>query len=418
MSPPILRLVRGTRKCESWISAFTEYTKGAQSNDLFRRWSAIGIIAGALERKVWIISQGSHIFPNLYIFLVGPPGVGKTRQLNLAGDLYNSITGTTTENHWVARVSLTKASLMDQLHAALRTGVAGMESFNSLLILSYELGALIPNYDPDFLNALTYVYDCIKYDEQRRGTKNDPLIIERPQITMIGCTTPSYLVNTMPPGAWDQGFLARVIIIYNSETEVLPLKLNEEHPYDNEVLRNALVEDLKDIASRSGKLQFTEDAGALIAKWNNGNAEGSREATAPSHPRLQHYNTRRPIHLLKLCIIAAADTGNDRIDQPEVETALNWLLEAESKMSEVFMAMASGGIASVIHDCWHYAKLNSAATNNMIPTSKIYTFLQGRLPPHELKTAIEIMVKSNMLEHIMIGGAVPGFKVGTAMASL
>lgn len=409
---------RGTRRCESWIAAFTEYTKGAQSNDLFRRWSAIGIIAGALERKVWIVSQGAEIYPNLYIFIVGPPGVGKTRQLNLAGELYNTLTGSGTEYHKVARVSLTKASLMDQLSAAVRTPPNGMETFNSMLILSYELGALIPNYDPDFLNALTYIYDGIKYDEQRRGTKNDPLIIDRPQLTMVGCTTPSYLVNTMPPNAWDQGFLARVIIIYSSETELLPLNLNDEHPYDNKELQAALAADLKEMASRTGKLQFTAEAATLIHKWNNDEGENSREATAPTHPRLQHYNTRRPVHLLKLCMIAAADVGNDRIDVREVQLAFNWLFEAESQMNQVFMAMASGGIASVIHDCWHYCKLATALTNNVIPAAKVYIFLQGRLPSYEVKTAVELMIRSGILEHTVLGGTVAAFKISSVMASI
>src|SRR5438270_12959948 len=106
---------------------------------------------------------------------------------------------------------------MDEVGAATRVChqlPIGLTTFNSLLIASKELGALIPGYDTDFLNALTYLYDNAKYDEKRRG-KSEPLVIERPQVNLIGCTTPGFLLDTMPIGAWSQGFLSRVILVYS-----------------------------------------------------------------------------------------------------------------------------------------------------------------------------------------------------------
>jgi hypothetical protein len=420
MTATVLPFARGNlRVGDSWTDAFIDYSRGAQSNDLFRRWSAIGIIAGALERKVWILSQGSKVYPNFYIFLVAPPGVGKTRQLLMARELYQPLVDDHigTEGHKLARVSLTKAALMDQLHASVRVAPP-LDSFNSMLITSLELGALIPNYDPDFLSALTYLYDCVRYDEQRRGTKNEPLIIDNPSVTMVACTTPNYLVTTMPPSAWEGGFLARCILIYSGTTEVLDLKLNQERSHDKADLERDLKEDLKDIGNRVGKMAFTPAAGERIRHWNMSEGDHTRTGTAPTHPRLQHYNTRRPIHLLKLCMVAAADRGAPDIDLPDVDRALEWLTEAEGSMSNVFTAMASGGISSVIYDCWHYAKSRAAATENQREAYRIYHFLQGRLPPHEIRVAIEMMIKGNMLEHCMVRGIIAGFKVGDSVVSL
>lgn len=370
-----------------------EYSKGAQSNDPFRLWTAIGMVAGALERKVWIKSQGASIYPNLYIFLVGPPGVGKTRPLNMANEVWREMAGTESTTHHLARVSLTKAALMDQLASATRV-IGAHESFNALMIPSMELGALIPNYDPDFLNALTYLYDGIKYDEQRRG-KPDALIIERPVVNLIGCTTPSFLNNTMPIGAWDQGFLSRVIIVYSSETEVQRLHLNEESPGETGDLRQSLTHDIKEIGSRYGKIMFSREAAEAVEEWN----DNDRLKTAPTHPRLQHYNTRRPIHLLKLCMIAAADAGHESITLEDVYSAAGWIASVEANMGDVFVAMNTGGDAAVMNECWHWSlsKYIRDAAREPLPYSIFHHFLSTKVPAQSIQRVIEEMIRCGML---------------------
>ena len=67
----------GRRKLGSWIEAFLEYTEILPSPPLLRKWAAISYVAAAMERKMWVRTMGADLYPNLYTFLVGPPGVGK-----------------------------------------------------------------------------------------------------------------------------------------------------------------------------------------------------------------------------------------------------------------------------------------------------------------------------------------------------
>ena len=66
------------RKLQSWTDAFFQYTEKIGSPPLFRRWCGIFTVAAALERKVWTVNNKGRLYPNLYMFLVGPPGTGKT----------------------------------------------------------------------------------------------------------------------------------------------------------------------------------------------------------------------------------------------------------------------------------------------------------------------------------------------------
>ncbi len=379
------------RRLSSWIEGFLEYTKGMQSPQLFRKWSAIGAVAGALERKVWIRSQQERIYPNLFIFLTGPPGAGKTRALAMAESLWKSM-----EHHHVAKVSLTKASLMDELAGASRVVYNTKEDlhFNSLLIASHELSALVPIYDADFLSALTFLYDGREYTEKRRGNK-DPLIVENPCVNLIACTTPSFLVTTMPLGAWEQGFLSRCIIIY-SEEDGIPAKLNLLDDADNsgEALEKALKDDIQTIGNQCGRLVFTAPAARLLETWN----EQGQKLTAPSHPRLTRYTTRRPVHLLKLCMVSCVDRGADNIDVYDYQRAVEWMAEAELYMGDLFVAMQSGGDAAVIDEAWHYA-LTYPARNagENVPLFRLVQFLQGRVPAMSLQRILEVMERAQLV---------------------
>ena len=402
MTPPVLRLVQGSRRLDSWIGGFMSHSAGTNSNIPFRRWTAIATVAAALERKVWIKSQGKEVFPNLYTFLVGPPGVGKTSVMNMAMSIFGLICsddGNASKLH-LARISLSKAALMDQLAESYR--LVDSSTFNSLMIASFELGALIPNYDQDFLNALVFLYDCIRYDEDRRGMK-EPLIIPKPVVNILAACTPGYLVSTMPTGAWDQGFLARVIVVFADLGDRQRLNLNEEEPEDTVGIRADLIHDIEQIAQISGKLEFERAAAFAMEAWYDVESKES----APTHPRLQHYNTRRPVHLLKLCIIAAVDAGRRIITAEDFYTAKGWLYEVEASMPTIFTAMNTGGDAQVMNDCWHWALTGFVrADRTPIPVSQVHQYLANKVPIHNVARMVDEMLRAGMLERTRDGSAI------------
>jgi len=86
-----------------------EVTANLESPVLFRKWTAIATIAAVLEQKVWITTS-SPMYPNLYTFLVAPPGGGKSRAIDLAHDLLHTL-----PDPYVAPTSINAASIIDHL---------------------------------------------------------------------------------------------------------------------------------------------------------------------------------------------------------------------------------------------------------------------------------------------------------------
>lgn len=385
----VVPLRAGNRELPSWIDYFCEYTNDIQSPNAFRKWAGIVAVAGAIERKVWLLSQGAPIYPNLYVFLVGPPGSGKTRAVSECEQLWRAL-----PEHKIAPTSLTKASLIDAVKEAERAlpGHPDLGTYNSLLLASKEFSALLPGYDPDFMNALTYLYDNEPYGEKRRSKDTD-FVIKNPCLNMIACTTPSYLNETLPAGAWDQGFLSRTIIAYSEVADIAPLHLLEDGKKRDTHLEKALKQDIQTIGSRVGKIAFERDAAEALEAWNK-----ARREHEPKHPRLTHYNTRRMVHLLKLSLIAAVDRGSQNIAILDVQRAQDWLTEVESVMADIFLAMASGGDARVINEAHHWMIVRQVRENRATTGAELRQYLAGRIPSHSVERVVELMLRTGAIQ--------------------
>lgn len=380
-------------------------TEAISSPALFRKWAAISAISGALERKVWVRTKGSNLYPNLYVVLCAPPGVGKTEIIDLTRQFWAKM-----ETHHLANSNVTKASLIDGLTAAERQITLPGHNppflkFNSLLIGSNELGVLITAYDNEFMSTLTDLYDGKHYSESRRTNKLH-VEIDNPHISMIAGCTPGYLREVIPPGAWDQGFMSRVIIIYSGDRELRSLFSETEL---DRAMTDDLAKQLKEIGRYYGNYVFTNAAAELIDHWYLGGQQPQ-----PDHPRLFNYSTRRPAHILKLSMIAAASlSATMTIDVPHIQMAMDWLFEAEYFMPDIFKAMAQGGDSQTITDAYHHLyTLYMSSGKKPIAEYRLVLFLQERTPAHNIMRILEVMERAKILEKRLEPG------IGTAYIPL
>lgn len=379
-----------------WIDGFIAHTDNITSPPLFRKWAAISAIAGALERKVWVTSLGSKLYPNFYVVLVAPPGVGKTEVTWRVRDLWENL-----EEHHIAATSVTKASLIDELADANRRIITQnvtnpVEHFNSLLLCINELGVLLPAYENDFMNTLTDLWDCKHYSERRRTSKLE-IDIDKPQLNLLAACTPSYLMHVLPEGAWDQGFLSRTMLIYSGDRQLR--SLFAEHAFDQSEL-DVLKEQLTQISNVYGEIKFTEDAAEMMDRFHL--TDG---APKPEHPKLVSYTIRRTVHLLKLCIVSSMSRSDELLVTAEdFERGFNWLIEAEHMMPDIFKAMSQGGAGKIMEEAWYYIFTTYSKEQTPVQKHRLIKFLQERVPVHNIETTINMMEQSKMIEKMLTPG--------------
>lgn len=390
------------RRLSGWLEAFQEYTDHLPTSEIFRQWTGIAILAGAMERKVWVYTFGMDLYPNLYTILVAPPGVGKTVATSLAQTMWGDL-----PDHHLAPSAMSRASLMDAVRAAERRIIRheltpSAVEFNSLLIPINELSTLINVYDNDFMGTLTDIYDGKRYGEKKRG-KDLNYTLLAPQINLLAATSPSYLSSVMPEGAWDQGFASRMIMIYSGETPLRDLFIEEEkktRPYQD------LLHDLKIIGGLFGKMGWDEEAQDAMSEWYMG-----RNKPEPEHPKLLHYNKRRTTHCLKLCMVSAVSRSDKlMVTLYDFKRALKWLEDAEALMPSIFLEMSSGGQSKIIHDCWYYCADIYKREKKPLSEARIWNHLQQQVPAYSIPSIITALVNSGLLTKQFGGEYVPLMK--------
>jgi hypothetical protein len=271
--------------------------------------------------------------------------------------------------------------------------------FHSLLIPSREFGVLVPSYEQDFMNHMNDLYDCGPvFEERRRSNKDNPKIIN-PQLNMIGGTTPSFLQGFLPEGAWDQGFMSRMLLIYSGQVITTPLGLLDDEETQKLDLSH-LQKDLLSISRLFGKVSWTPETAQLVSAWRERGCE-----PVPEHRKLLHYAGRRILHLLKLCVISSVSRNSSLIiEVQDYQRALGWLCEAEIYMPDIFKDMANGGDSAAIDDCWHYVYQLYAKEGKPIAEHRIVYFLKDRIPSHSVMRVLDMMVRANLLKQESYGG--------------
>lgn len=377
------------RKTESWIEAFVEYTSNLESAPIFRRWAAIASLSAVLEQKVWL-QTSAPLYPNLYVFLVGHPGVGKTRTVNAAAGFLREI-----PDFHLSPTSMSAASLVDALVEAKRSIIQlphpPME-YNSMTIMADELSAFMHKFDDEIIGVLTTFYDVtVPYAQHRRG-KDIRIKIKHPQLSILSGTTPSNLLKFMPENAWDQGFTSRVIMVFSDERIITDIFAQEQRG-----MPEGMIHDLKVINSLAGPFEVTADYKSAINNWRQ-----LGQPPVPNHPKLTHYCTRRLAHLFKLSMVSAIDRSNVLIlTKDDFNRAMNWLVEAEAFMPDIFRAGATGSDAKAMDEIYHFVLIQGSG-KKPVPEHKIVNFARERLPAHSVMRALEVMERSGMLKAIAL----------------
>lgn len=375
----------------SWIGGFVEQTSDLDSPMLFRKWGAIATLASVLEQKVWLRSGGGILYPNLYVFIIGHPGVGKTRTIRAAKAYLLELP----EPH-IAPTSMTAASLVDAVVDAKRFIPQPPPDmplqYNTLVIAADELGAFIHKYDDEMIAVLSAFYDPDPYGHNRRG-KDIKIKIAKPQLNVLCGSTPSNLLKFLPEGAWDQGFTSRVIMVFSDERIIGD---DFAHTAPKGISKD-LIHDLKLINDLQGEVKVTEEYRALVNAWRQ-SGESIPGAPQPNHPKLVHYNTRRRAHFYKLSVIAAIDRSSVLLlTKDDFNTAMNWMAEAEAQMPEIFKAGAVGADGKAMDEILHLILVAGPT-----PEHKLVAWARERVPVHSVMRIIEVMEKAGMIEAVAI----------------
>lgn len=313
-----------TRKAGNWLNGWLAYTKESESPDNYHIWCALSTLSAAVKRNLWL-DQGMYVlFPNLYVALVGPPArTAKSTALYLAKQVAGA-TGTIK----FGPDSCTREQLIQVMEGS------KLNNQCAIALWSTEFSSIIGPSGILMIQFLLDIYDCNYTDPQgwKYETKHQgKAAIVNPYLAGLFCTTPDYLVESMPDNIIGHGFTSRVIFVHE-ERERLQ---NPRPAKTDDLLGAALVSDLRHISRLSGQFQWTDEGAKAYDTFYHGLYQN-----IPEDHRIEGYHWRKKIHVLKVAMLLAVAEGDSLIlDKREIDTAVQLLHGIEHNMARVFRSV-------------------------------------------------------------------------------
>lgn len=356
----------------------------------FRKWAAIHAIGAAVERRVWSKFNINRMYPNLFVFLVGPPGTGKTQAMKPMFHILRKADAVKLAPNDVSKQSLLDA-MAENTKVFFEKGLPVDYHYLDLMIT--ELSNFMSEYDGALAGLLTQLFDCEDSNEERKRTTKGSGMIINPGLAMLAGTATKNLGKTISGDLWGQGFMARVLLVHSAE--IVPFDPFVETEYDADLERE-LIEAFARLGEMSGQMTWHDDARAAFVAYKD-----AHFAPVPTHNKLIEYNTRRWMHAAKLAMIAALSDERQIIYAEDVHMAVEWLLELEAEIPEIFKDMISGGDGEIMADT--HNQLVQFWINNgkrAIPVSFIYRLLSKQVAAHSIERVIQVMENAGMISRM------------------
>lgn len=347
------------RNFQDWYDEYLRYASTSASPPLFHKWTALTALASALQRKVWWDFEFELTYPNMFVFLIGESGAKKSTALNVAKPLMIDAGITRTPTRLTPEAFFHRMADQATVYYNKDDNEELLLKQTATTVLASELSVFFAGDIDAFVQSLTDIFDCrMDGDPWHYLTRHQgEASLENNWLTMLACTTPDYILKSLPRHARNEGFLGRVVLVYGKLVRIktgLPIGLalkagmiNDEryHKFDKQTWdayradrRIRLTDDLKQIKKLYGA--FDADGETLMAfeDWFQKNEDDiADDNLLIKRKDFGGYLTRRSTYLRKLMMLFCVSRGNDlMINYDDFVRARDLLLETEKYMFHVF----------------------------------------------------------------------------------
>lgn len=328
-----------------WLEAYLEYIDGTENPKDFSIWCAISAISASLKRRVYVWRNFVQYFPNQYIVLVGPPGVGKGSSIHPITDIVNEAG---TVNYLPDKVTAEKmlqtlAEGFVKIQPSVNGGLAtvNMTQDHTATILSKELPVFLQTSDK-MHSLLCQLWDENTFDYQTKNKGNAK--ITEMCVGMLAACTPEFIrsLSRDAMATITGGFTARTMFIYASEkSQLIPGGWGKPVQQLNQ-LKQDLINDLVHIAQLEGEMFLDNKALKLWdSKYMEHNAKGDFDSDVSTN-----FKSRLSSHILKASIaISVSESDNLIITGPQLTRAIEVVERIRDKVDIVFRSVGESPLA-------------------------------------------------------------------------
>lgn len=336
-----------------FLENYLDFTSSQEATERVHRWVALSTIAGALERKVWLPRGTYTLFPNLYTFIIGPSGVvRKSTSTAIGVDLLRDI-----DTVKVMSERLTASSLIQQFSRSGKTFTYNGREIKQSASFAYasELNVFLGEVFGSISELLTTFYDCIPNDSAKPWTyetiSSGITRVYGPCLNLLGASTPTWLIRSIPPSEMEGGFASRVIfVVEDSARRAIAWPELETKPDDYESKKRFLASDLRRIHSLIGPMKCSPQ---LIHDGELWYKSHQRANKANFDQRFSGYFGRKFDTVLKVAmLLSVSESSSLEINHNHFEHSLSLLTDVERRMFDAFGAHGENPNSILLEKLW------------------------------------------------------------------
>lgn len=379
------------------IGLFMRATETMVASPAARLWSAISLVSAVASRRVWTSTyRGKPLYANMQIFLVGEPGKGKSDPMEFALSLAREFE--VPDGHIVFSPDEITPAAFKQYMGETFSETAEADDvderkFVSFYALISEWASFIAEPDPQFNQSLARLWDCpatFRKWTKEHGKDN----LYNPYLTLLAGVQPSWFAHGFPRGSFKLGFPARTIWVW-ADGDTQAKKLFTAAPT---VETKELVLALERVRQFEGEMGWAPEAQDALQKWWSDGAP-----PRPKEPMLDHYCTRRDMHVAKLALVCALSRASHKIELTDLQRAMMYLFEVEKEMPKAVALAGENpltGIGEIVVE--FVADRQGATGGDAVPETEVRRHIARLVKPQEAGLLVNELIAQGRL--IIAGG--------------
>ena len=378
---------------KSYINAFLEYTKDAESPTSYFRWSAVATIAAALRDNVWLELGLQKIYPNVYILLLSKHSSNTRKSVPLKislkilreADCAQVLDGRKSFQGLIRRLGKTETELSSDGEEVRFKGGA------SALLYSEELSANFVE-DAQLVDTLTDWFDY--HDVWSNTLSNVESIRELRKvcISMLSASNEANIDSLYNQRAAEGGLLARTLVVMESRRR----KKNSLMYGRKAASIDPLVDQIRAISSLKGPFSITDDAKAEYDGWYNEIDDDKMSDTG--------IEGRIPTIILKIAMIySAAEALDMTITKHHIQKAITdcvdlMVVTKRRMLGQGIQKNAASG-KKILNMLWD-------SPGYQLQQYKVLQQLFGDMTKAEFDDFVEITAAGDIIKKVLIDGEI------------
>lgn len=327
----------------------------------YHRWSAISVVSSTLKRNVFMQREFT-LYPNQYIILTGPPGIGKGAAISPASDIAKKAGSV---NYLSDRITAEK--IIERLEKGFSRPSVNAQGQGTLVndscacILSKEL--------PVFIGSSEWMlpYLCEMWDrnefEYATKTKQSHSVKDLCVGLLAGCV-PDFIrkLNKDSSSAITGGFTSRCMYIYASH-----VAKNIDWPELDTKIEPDLVDDLRQIGSLHGEMLFNGGRAGKTFKMYSDYKLDSRQNGKFEQAVIVNFKSRVIAHMLKTAMtLSVSESDSLVIEDHHITQAINMVTEVMNDLEKTFRFVGENTELVACQNIMDFLEYKGAASFNEI----------------------------------------------------